>query len=225
MNKTNLDYVLDRFLVELNRISPLSREDFAQISQKVDFKKIEKNHFCNNQGGDKDCMLFICAGLIRSFYTTHNGRELNKAFIGENQITFTKCNTASNSNKFSLSALEDSVVLSVSMSKILELCKTNINWANLWICITENSKCQSEMREIQLLLDSAEKRYLDFINQNQHLVARVPNYHVASYVGISQEALCRIKRRLRNNSTTFQASEIECPVVNGQFTNEVALSA
>ncbi|BDM62999.1 hypothetical protein NFHSH190041_04510 [Shewanella sp. NFH-SH190041] len=53
-----------------------------------------------------------------------------------------------------------------------------------------------EQKERTLLLHSAEARYLNFMEQFSDLVNRIPDYQLASYLGISPVSLCRIKKRL-----------------------------
>lgn len=44
--------------------------------------------------------------------------------------------------------------------------------------------------------DSPEQRYLRFVKQHKNLLQRIPQYHIASYLGVTPQALCRIKKKL-----------------------------
>jgi hypothetical protein len=52
-------------------------------------------------------------------------------------------------------------------------------------------------REAGFLLDSAEQRYKSFLEQEPELVRRLPLYHIASFLGITDVALSRIRRRIK----------------------------
>jgi CRP-like cAMP-binding protein len=47
--------------------------------------------------------------------------------------------------------------------------------------------------------ESPEQRYIRFVQQHKNLLQRIPQYYIASYVGISPQALCRIKKKLLGN--------------------------
>lgn len=58
---------------------------------------------------------------------------------------------------------------------------------------------RKEKKELELLKSSAEERYLHFLTDYPGLVQRVPQYHIASYLGITPESLSRIRSKLAKN--------------------------
>jgi len=54
-----------------------------------------------------------------------------------------------------------------------------------------------ERREAQFLLDPPETRYLVFLNDHPGLAARLPDHHIASYIGITPVHLSRLKKAIR----------------------------
>ena len=55
---------------------------------------------------------------------------------------------------------------------------------------------RKEMRTRSLLLGGARERYLDFVERYPQLVGRVPQYHIASFLGITEVHLSRLRRTL-----------------------------
>ena len=55
----------------------------------------------------------------------------------------------------------------------------------------------SSRRESALMMDSAEQRYLQFLAEHSAIAKRVALHHVASYLGITNVALSRVRRRIR----------------------------
>ncbi len=59
---------------------------------------------------------------------------------------------------------------------------------------------QKEEREASFLLDSPEDRYQKLFIQSPEILQRAPQYHIASYLGITPETLSRIRRKLAKPS-------------------------
>jgi CRP-like cAMP-binding protein len=63
--------------------------------------------------------------------------------------------------------------------------------------MAENLYIRKEKREVSLLRDNAETRYKTLIAECPQVIQRVPQYHIASYLGVTPESLSRI-RKLRS---------------------------
>ena len=59
---------------------------------------------------------------------------------------------------------------------------------------------RNEQREALLLTCNAEQRYLWMVEHQAELVERIPQYHIAVYLGVDAVSLSRIKRKLRAES-------------------------
>jgi NADH dehydrogenase/NADH:ubiquinone oxidoreductase subunit G len=74
----------------------------------------------------------------------------------------------------------------------------NSGFKTLALVIAEQLALKKEQREAELLLDDATTRYQRFVIENSHLAGRIAAYHIASYLGITEVALSRIKRSLKS---------------------------
>jgi CRP-like cAMP-binding protein len=63
----------------------------------------------------------------------------------------------------------------------------------------EGVAIRKERREGEFLLDSAEQRYQRLLTEQPELAERLPLYHLASYLGVTDVALSRIRRRLKQS--------------------------
>ncbi|MCB0196332.1 MAG: Crp/Fnr family transcriptional regulator [Anaerolineae bacterium] len=143
-------------------------------------------------------LLFVCSGLLRFYYLSESGTESNKAFIAEN--TFAGPLAASVLGLpviYGVQALESSILLVASYTDFVALFNEHPIFDRLGRKLAEWLLIHKELRARHLLQQQAKDRYLGFIEQFPELVDRVPQYHIASYLGITDVSLSRLKRSLR----------------------------
>jgi len=96
-----------------------------------------------------------------------------------------------------IQAMEDSELLIGDYDRMKKLYARNAGWQELGRRIAENFYVGKERREYELLQLSASERYLMFDQEYPGLARRIPQYYVASYLGITPVALSRIVSRLK----------------------------
>jgi hypothetical protein len=74
----------------------------------------------------------------------------------------------------------------------------DIRWYPFVFKLLETVYIMKEMREKSFLLDSAADRYLQFLREYPNLEEHVKLYHIASFIGITPEALSRIRKKMKN---------------------------
>ncbi len=148
------------------------------------------------RAGEKSTKLaFVNAGLFRFFYQTKDGKEFNKSFISENQ--FASAYSAFLTGmpaRLSIQALEDSLLLICDLEPVIDLFDQHRCWERLGRILAEQLYIKKETREAEFLLDDAETRYHSFQKNYSGMEERIPQYHVASYLGITPVMLSRIRR-------------------------------
>lgn len=92
-------------------------------------------------------------------------------------------------------ALENSEMLKISRENIHKLKKTEIG-QYIFLIAAENDFVKKQKQQIDLLLKTAEQRYLELLQGQPNLILRTPQKHIASYLGITPQSLSRIRRRL-----------------------------
>jgi CRP-like cAMP-binding protein len=97
---------------------------------------------------------------------------------------------------FSVQSLADSELITFRYKDFQALYDRHVCWERLGRIIAEQLFINKETRERELLLLSAEARYRMFLERYGHLSGQIPQYHVASYLGITPVALSRIRRSL-----------------------------
>lgn len=140
---------------------------------------------------------FVSSGLFRYYYIDDKGREFTKGFFQEN--TFLSSYSAMILNRpsyFNIEALEDSSVVVIDFAQWKELIKQHVCWSALLISVLQKAFEKKEARERELLLFDAETRYTLFRQQYPGLEGRVRQHMIASYLGITNVALSRVRKKM-----------------------------
>jgi len=95
-----------------------------------------------------------------------------------------------------IEAMEDTELLLISYDHLQYLFRESNNWQCFGRIASENAYVAAQLRNEMLLLDKPETRYQNLRNIHPEIMERVPLYHLASYIGIKQPSLSRIRRRL-----------------------------
>ncbi|MEM1041888.1 MAG: Crp/Fnr family transcriptional regulator [Bacteroidota bacterium] len=148
-------------------------------------------------GATRHEVLFVAEGLLRFYYPADDGRESNKAFVAEGE--FAGALAAANLGLpllYGVEALEPTTVLTAAYTDFVALMDRDPAFERLGRKLAELILTRKELRTRSLLLQSATERYLDFVAQHPGLVQRVPLYHIASLLGVTDVHLSRIRREL-----------------------------
>ena len=138
---------------------------------------------------------FVYQGLVRYYYLDHQGREMNKAFYKENwPVGNLSAVIMKEVSRFAIATLEPSTLVKYSHQQTLDIMPDNPSWQRLF-----NRSCQlmlvrNERREAELLSNSTRQRYLQFLKNFPDLEHRIPQYHIASYLGTTPVALSKYKK-------------------------------
>jgi CRP-like cAMP-binding protein len=148
-------------------------------------------------GADTHELLFVASGLVRFYYLADDGLESNKAFIVENQFAGSLAAfTLDLPLLYGVQALEPSTLLLARYADWTALYDQHPAFDRLGRKLAEWLLIGKEIRTRSLLQQSAAERYQEFVRHYPHLVERVPQYHIASYLGVTEVSLSRLKRTL-----------------------------
>ncbi|WP_426670668.1 Crp/Fnr family transcriptional regulator [Mucilaginibacter sp. McL0603] len=92
-------------------------------------------------------------------------------------------------------ALEDSTVLQIDYTSEQKLKAANHRYETFFRMMAERSAAYQQRRLISNLTQTAEERYNDFLERYPLLVRRVPQYALASYLGMTTEFLSKIRNK------------------------------
>lgn len=150
------------------------------------------------RAGDRDDSLFLLdAGLVRLYYTTPDGRERNKAFYREDQVTgAVSAALTGSAAPFSIQSLEDTAALRCRFPDLLAAAERGPVMARVFRELLADAFIRNEQREAILLTGNAEQRYRWLLQSEPELIGRVAQFHLASYLGIDAVSLSRLKSKV-----------------------------
>ena len=178
---------------KFRELADISAKEWEHLESKFSHKKFKKNEYLLEAGSEPRFMNIILSGLTRSFYIDHNGKEFNKIFFSQGDIASAYVEMLSKQpSRLSIQALEETDVLQVDYQHVQQLYDRDPAWNIIGRKIAENFFVIKEKREYEFLLLDAENRYKNFLEDYKDLKSRIPQYHVASYLGITSVSLSRL---------------------------------
>ncbi len=150
--------------------------------------------------GDKwNKVFYIHHGIIRLFYIDIEGREFNKGFFREKHLVWPIAPVARNNEiLFSIAALEDVSAYVCLFERFYTWLNQHGYWEKFALPYAESMAEDKFLREYEFLMNSATERFHNFCTEHPDLVKRIPDYHLASYLGITNVSLSRIKRSAKS---------------------------
>ena len=143
-------------------------------------------------------IIFVGRGLLRYFFLDDEGQEWNKSFAAEESLSPPiVAKDFGEFPPFGIEALENHTELLIANSQDFQTYQSHQPWLDK-ICqkLIKDILKQRFLREQSFLQEEAKQRYVKFCSQNPELLNRIPQYHLASYLGISEVSLSRIKKEL-----------------------------
>jgi CRP-like cAMP-binding protein len=174
----------------------ISDSQWSKIYPFIHTKSFEKNDILIQVDDTPETMAFIISGIFRVFYTNEKGMEKTLIFRTANQfISAYSSFLVSQKSQYTIQAVIKSTIIYIPLAVYVELASNHECWKILSGRYIESLFIEKEQRERDLLMLDAASRYLNFTITFSAIIDSIPNYMIASYIGITPEALSRIIRR------------------------------
>jgi CRP-like cAMP-binding protein len=161
--------------------------------------KCPKKTILLREGETSRFIYWATKGIFRTGFTDKKGNDYTRFFASPDTVpylaAYSSFATQQPSTMF-LETLEDGELLSWHYDYIEKLQNAEPKWLKFFKKQLDNIFVLRDIKELQTYTYTPEERYLAFLETSPQLVLRVPQHYIASYIGISPEALSRIRRRL-----------------------------
>lgn len=180
---------MDVLRKRLSHFFPISDEMWEDIESQSRIIKLAKGDFLLREGDICRETYFIKHGLLRMYYLK-DGVESIRQFFFENGLSgdFVSAFTQS-PTRLNFDVLEDTEIIAMSIDLLHQY--PRVKEAALTDTLFHVSN-----RLSSIFLDSPEEKYRELIKGRPKVIQRIPQYMIASYIGVTPEGLSRIKKRI-----------------------------
>nr|WP_086940893.1 Crp/Fnr family transcriptional regulator [Thaumasiovibrio occultus] len=190
-------HLLNSLEARFSQYFGLSTDDWQRFSRQGQLARYEKGQSVFHAGEIDDRVRIVCEGLLCNFYLTPQGTRRNKSFLQTGDISACLSSFAADlPARFSCEALGNTVCFEISAKAMQQLANESAGWRNAYVKMITALALKKEKREADLLLLSPTELYLEFGQTHPQLLNHLPNYHIASYLGITEVSLSRIRAKL-----------------------------
>ncbi|HEY9486900.1 MAG TPA: Crp/Fnr family transcriptional regulator [Chryseosolibacter sp.] len=174
---------------------PLREEEKKAILDLNIFRSYDKGSILLNEGDIPHLAYFVIKGCLRT-YLIVEGEEKTTEFYTEMQgVTPGGINTKTPSTHY-VECVEDSIITVSDPRLEKEIFEKFPRFETLCRIMSEELLAKSQVAFDDFRTSSPEQRYLNLVRTRPDLVQRVPQYQLASYLGIKPQSLSRIRKRL-----------------------------
>ncbi|WP_186990754.1 Crp/Fnr family transcriptional regulator [Constantimarinum furrinae] len=176
-------------------------EEVEHVMPLVTAGNYKKGDLLLREGEVCDASIFVEKGLLRTYTLDEAGKEHIVQFAPENWFTGDRGSIYfSDPAYFFIEAVEDSEVVFVPDAAIDKASDLSAAFRQYNKTLLHNHIRNLQKRINLLLGATAEQRYLSFITQYPDLLLRVPQWMIASYLGITPESLSRVRKELADKN-------------------------
>jgi CRP-like cAMP-binding protein len=182
----------------LNKLAPkanMSDEAINELSQITEVVNYQSGSILLKEGEYCKYLFIIQKGFARR-YSLEDGKDVTREFAEENELMTSQysLNTNQPSQDY-IETLEYSTILRIKYEDIKKLYATSTEILRIGRFLRDSSYLKLENRIRSLQVSSARERYNKLLKSQPHIIQRATLGHIASYLGMTQENLSRVRRK------------------------------
>ncbi len=188
---------MNRNLAFLNSFVNVSEDSFTKLQEISTFKELEANTIITKEGEISKKVYMLISGIMYAYINSESGKQFNKKIFSPTSFVGALTSIITHkSSKLTYQALTKCKVFEVDFIKFMSLCKTDVDISNLYIKILESIFMQYERRSIELMSLNATQRYLKLRQRIPNIDELIPQFQIASFLGITAVQLSRIRKKM-----------------------------
>lgn len=189
---------MDRFIEYILQFGRLNKQQIELVKSKASPISLAKDEYFSEAGKIPRHVGFVLEGIFRFCYYNNKGEEITDYFIDEDHFVTDYQNFEANmaASQY-VQAVTDCTLLVFSKQDWEELLNTIVDWDRMVVKIVQKCLVEKIERRSPLVAEDATTRYLSFIQKFPNLANRVPLSFIASYIGVTQQSLSRIRKNIR----------------------------
>jgi len=175
---------------------PPPPEEWAAFAAAFRARELGRAEYFQRPGKKARSVALVRSGLLRLVYVRPDGKELVKGFVrAPDFVAALESLLTSEPSRLAIQCLEPTRLYVLDYDVATTFYERSAYWQRFGRLFVERLYVKKARREAALLMDPAAVRYETFLREHADLVDRLPGYQVASYLGITPEALSRLRGR------------------------------
>ena len=180
----------------LNQFIVLPEDAKLALTQLFSPIQLRKGEYFGRTGEPAKKLGFLTSGVMRAYYRSPKGDEYNKVFFKDSSIVGAYSSLITKGQSLiNIECLTDCELLHANFQDILNLYDTFPSIERLNRIMAEDFFVRMERKEIELVMLEASDRYRIFQEEYEGLENLIPQYQIASYLGITPTQLSRIRAK------------------------------
>lgn len=187
---------MDKIRASFERLTKLNQTDWEAFKSKLTPKSYSKREVILKLGQTENYLSFIESGIVRMYLPKVEG-DMTFSFAFSNEfvsaydsfLTQTPCG-------YETEALTATKLWQISYNDLQQIYNQTEKGNEIGRKNAEQLFLKKSKRELSLLYMTAEERYVSLFSERPELIEKIPLKYVASYIGVTPQALSRIRKRI-----------------------------
>lgn len=180
----------------ISRFLTLTEEESIAFTECIPIKSFAKGTTLLREGQISSDSYVVIEGCIRKYYIIDGEERTTEFYVEDESVASLQSYKNKTPANHYFECVEDSKLGVLSYDKEQELYKRVPKYETLCRMSMEEDFGLQQETLAKFMISSPEERYLSLLETRPDLIQRIPQYHLASYLGIKPESLSRIRRRL-----------------------------
>lgn len=185
-----------RLLTYFSKILPLTQEEIDGIVATLTIQKYPKGTILLREGEISSEAYFVLEGCVRQYFLIDGEEKTNNFFTEEQWVISMQSMTYSSPSKHFLECVDECTLVVGNREKEELLYAQFPKLATISRRVMEKVFAEQQELSGSYFTDTPEERYVNLMQTRPELLQRIPQYMIASYVGVKPESLSRIRKRL-----------------------------
>jgi CRP-like cAMP-binding protein len=181
----------------LKSFNLLSDKEIADFIASTSLKVLNKSEYYIKEGERCQSVAFVLSGILRSYHTSNKGDDITYCItFPDNFMSAYSSFLTGERTQENIQAITETELLLIPKEKIEKLAKSSPNWVLFQKFIAEQQYIDLEKRIFLLQGSNPAKRYEELMKNQPKYIQHIPLHYLASYLGISQRHLSRIRKEI-----------------------------